>query len=322
MLAYAGIDEAGYGPLMGPLCVASTLWHVPHADPEDPDLWTKLRSCVCRRPGDRKRRIAIEDSKRLKAAAGGAHLERGVLACLRAASASPLTDTELFAALGCTPPAGTPWWEGTSAVPCCQDPASLDVASAMLRRGVEKAGIRVGAVRCLALDAPAINDLHARTGNKSAVSGTLLWRLAREAVEACAANGNRALRLAIDRQGGRWRYREEVTRNLPEGALTVEAESEVESRYVLRPRRGPLERIDVSFQSRAETAHLPVALASMTAKYVRELWMARLNRYFAQCAPGVAPTAGYVEDGRRFMAEVGPALEARGLDPGRLVRRG
>jgi len=48
--------------------------------------------------------------------------------------------------------------------------------------------------------------------------------------------------------------------------------------------------------------------------------MARLNRYFAVAVPGVAPTAGYVTDGRRFLAEVEPHLDALGIDRSQLVR--
>jgi SAM-dependent methyltransferase len=64
----------------------------------------------------------------------------------------------------------------------------------------------------------------------------------------------------------------------------------------------------LSFEVEAEDRHLPVALASMGAKFVRELFMRRLNAFFAERKPGLAPTAGYVEDGRRFLAEVKPIL--------------
>ena len=85
MLVYAGIDEAGYGPMLGPLCVASTCFVIADADPAagPPDLWKALSGAVCRKASDKKKRIAIDDSKRLKGASSARlhpcrHLERGL----------------------------------------------------------------------------------------------------------------------------------------------------------------------------------------------------------------------------------------------------
>ncbi len=86
MLVYAGIDEAGYGPMLGPLCLGCTAFVLNEYDPSQgaPDLWRILNRAVCRSARDRRHRIAIEDSKKLKGAnSGSVHplraLERGVL---------------------------------------------------------------------------------------------------------------------------------------------------------------------------------------------------------------------------------------------------
>jgi hypothetical protein len=46
-----------------------------------------------------------------------------------------------------------------------------------------------------------------------------------------------------------------------------------------------------------------------------------LNRYWAEAVPGVAPTAGYARDGRRFLHDIGTRLVELGLDRDLLVRR-
>ena len=79
--------------------------------------------------------------------------------------------------------------------------------------------------------------------------------------------------------------------------------------------------LTVSFTTEAEAAHLPVALASMIAKYVRELLMLRMNRFFRGHLPELKPTAGYYEDGRRFVRDIEPVIETLGVDRGSLVRR-
>ena len=64
----------------------------------------------------------------------------------------------------------------------------------------------------------------------------------------------------------------------------------------------------------------PTALASCAAKYFRELMLRPLNRWFAERVPGLRPTAGYYSDGRRFLADVGAIVEARGFPRARLIR--
>lgn len=123
---------------------------------------------------------------------------------------------------------------------------------------------------------------------------------------------------SFDRHGGRTHYREELAFTFPQARLRVLEESDECSRYEL------LEggrRLAVSWEVEAESKRLPVALASMSAKLARELWMARLNRYFARFLPDLKPTAGYVEDGRRWLAEVKPHLSRIGVAEDRLVRR-
>ena len=58
------------------------------------------------------------------------------------------------------------------------------------------------------------------------------------------------------------------------------------------------------FEVDAEAAHFPVALASMAAKLVRELRMARFNRYWGARASELKPTAGYRADAERWLADL------------------
>ena len=49
---------------------------------------------------------------------------------------------------------------------------------------------------------------------------------------------------------------------------------------------------------------LPTALASMTAKYLRELAMRPFNAFWRRHIPGLKPTAGYPADARRFLDDI------------------
>ena len=54
MLFYAGIDEAGYGPMLGPLCVGMSAFLLERHDSSQqthpPDLWAILSDGVVLKP--------------------------------------------------------------------------------------------------------------------------------------------------------------------------------------------------------------------------------------------------------------------------------
>lgn len=324
-MLYAGIDEAGYGPLIGPLCVGCSAWRIGGGASVDapPDLWRSLARAVCRKANDRRGRIAINDSKRLKGTgAGGRHpmceIERGVLAVLSLLHGTSRTDdAAAFERLGeAAPPGSEPWYSGSVPLPFACDGPRIDIAAAMLRRTLAAAGIEVAGLHCTALDAGPINDAARRGQVKSSLPWSLVMRHAHR-LRAQAHGQGELLRLAIDRQGGRMRHVDELLREFPGDRLAVEREDEVESRYRLE---GAMGMMVISFTVEAEAQHLPVALASMTAKLVRELWMERLNRFFTRRVDGLEPTAGYVQDGRRFLEGIRATLDRDGIDSARLVR--
>src|SRR5687767_9088016 len=69
MVTIVGIDEAGYGPLLGPLVVSAVAFDVPLALLRESDpaaglnLWTLLKSSIAKRPNKRGSRLAVADSK-------------------------------------------------------------------------------------------------------------------------------------------------------------------------------------------------------------------------------------------------------------------
>lgn len=324
MLIYAGIDEAGYGPLMGPLCVACSHWSIdaasnPHAPP---DLWKVLSRAVCKSNKDRRGRIAINDSKKLKGnGTNGVHpmrtIERGVLAALSLASTGePITDDcDLFRRVSAVEPSTTaPWYSGSINLPWACDAAHIQIASAMLRRAALDASVIGYAMACETIDAEEINHAAQRGLVKTSVPWTLLIN---HVTKLRAQWSSASIRVAADRQSGRMRYLDDLLRAFPRDRICILGENERESIYQL----DGVNSMVISFTVEGERNHLPIALASMTAKYVRELWMARLNRWFAERVTNLQPTAGYVTDGRRFVGLIRPALAACGLDESRLVRR-
>ena len=351
-LVLVGIDEAGYGPLLGPLCVGMAAFAVtlPAGDgasaPTVPDLWSLLGRGVCRKPGrggkpDAQGRIAIADSKQLKLSSSVTtthplvHLERGVLAMLlaRATGADAETptlagdDDALLARLGARWPAQA-WYAGPAQrLPMAQDAGLLAIAGSGLRRCLHEAGVELLDLRCRVMGEAEFNAIALGTpgseeqgGGKAATTLHAAGELLRHAWERWGARtGERAsLGIVCDRQGGRAQYAGWLASALPDARATIIEESPARSRYVLEsadahattPRRA-----GVSFLVEGEQHHLPVALASMTAKLVRELAMGRFNAYWSHASrqrAGVElkPTAGYGTDAQRWLTDTRPFVSS------------
>jgi hypothetical protein len=329
VLIYAGIDEAGYGPLLGPLCVGCAAVAVVGLDPHAPDLrapnlWTLLKDAVCEAPGDKHKRIAIADSKRLKGAKESKshplrHLERGVLSVASLRGPMPATDADLFALLGVeVPPASdAPWYATSIDLPIGQDRDGLAIAANRLEVAARTAhagvGVRFIDLSCAALDGRRFNELAERS-QKSDLNFAMALR---HVDRLWSAHASHHPRVVIDRHGGRVHYREPLQLFFPDARVAIVAETETVSRYRLEDHRGAL---TISFEVESESRHLPNALASMTAKFTRELFMERMNRFFRSHIAELKPTAGYVEDGRRYLKDITPTMRTLGITNEQLVR--
>ncbi|MCO5169250.1 MAG: hypothetical protein M9894_23140 [Planctomycetes bacterium] len=331
----AGLDEAGYGPKLGPLTVGWTAFHVapgrgrPRVEP--PCLWEKLGGAV-RHVGDGDpAKLWIADSKEIKPRKDGLkQLELALLAFLGGRSIGPAGDA---AGRATTPPPGTlaallealgqpparyaaiPWYGDLGAVRVPAFSWSGEVAARALRV-VEcgaRAGVSFAGAAARVLDEHVYNQQVAACQNKAAVLGDTFVDLAR----ALRAAFEGPIDLSCDKQGGRAAYADMLARAFPGCPLVVDHEEPERSRYRVETPRGPLR---VTFRPEAERTSLPVALASMTCKYLREMFMLRLNEWFAARVPGIEPTAGYGSDATRWLVDVQPALPRLGVPLEALVR--
>ncbi len=328
-LVIVGIDEAGYGPLLGPLVVARSSFRVRDWEPSKPapDLWKLLKAATCRKASDKARRIPFDDSKKLKRPNDSgeplAHLLRGVLAMLALGESGrrPVNDLEFFEALGVVVEPQV-WYEGEPLPLPGYDTdsrcAGVGIDANALASAMHEAGIELLDIRAIAIGERTFNHIVKCEGNKSATTAMAIGQHVRYAWERWGGEAvEGGPRIVCDRQGGRADYTGPIREWLPDAAAAIDSgsgtlqtveQSETRSRYrVASPGAGAPRQATLSFEVDSESAHLPIALASMTAKLTRELLMARFNRYWSEraAAAGIElkPTAGYYTDAKRWLGD-------------------
>jgi ribonuclease HII len=298
-----GMDEAGYGPNLGPFVMSAVGCRLRGQPPAC--LWEALGAAVRRAGGKRDARLILDDSKRIYSSGktlGG--LERGIGAIL---GGLPPTLADLVARLAPEDTAELAeeiWYTGTTPLPRgVNNDAETQTA---FRLACDTAGIHDWTVRSVIVCPPRFNRLIQRAGTKSIVLADAFVRLLRGFVE--SAEGQ-PLEVTADKQGGRNTYLLQIQQAVG-GLVRVLEETEEESRYEALHGEAP---VRVRFIPRADGANLCVAVASMVSKYVRELCMNEFNTFWCQHLPGLVPTAGYPGDAPRYLEAIRATAETLGV---------
>jgi hypothetical protein len=352
-----GMDEAGYGPNFGPLVVAATAWDVPDSprlcqalsgvsalesgtgsrgaamlarthsttpvDLHEIDLYRLLRSTVAKSASER--RIAIADSKTLyHPGLGLRQLERGVHSVLLAMRQT-LTRWSALIDYSAADPDGhhgrVCWPDGHDcSLPVDAAEDELNRLAVRFARACDVAGVRPLLVRARLVFAAQFNELVAYYGSKGAALSHVTVGLLREVVDALSGGLETSpcpIYAVCDKHGARNYYTALLQHHFSEHWIEPVFESHAESRYEWGP---PETRVRVNFRMQGER-FLPTALASMTAKYLRELAMRAFNEFWCAHVPGLRPTAGYPMDSHRFRKAIAAAQRELGIEDHVLWRK-
>jgi ribonuclease HII len=353
-----GMDEAGYGPNFGPLVVAATAWHhtdagelasaggrktrksknesnssfcaiaeansqsaIRNPQSDHIDLYRSLRTIISKSASER--RIAIADSKSLYTPGQGLRqLERGLHSVLRSMRQTLTSWSELVEYFVADPDCHhkhTCWPDGHNCtLPIDAADDELSRLEPRFNRACEAAQVRPLLIRARLVFPAEFNDLVEHHGTKGAALSHITVGLLREVVDKVAHDHTpeSATHVVCDKHGGRNFYAALLQRHFSEHWIEPVYESHAESRYEWGPSES---RIRVSFRMQGER-FLPTALASMTAKYLRELSMRAFNEFWCSRIPDLRPTAGYPKDAHRFRKAIAATQKELKIDDRTLWR--
>lgn len=292
-----GLDEAGYGPNLGPLAIGVTAWQL--ADASEPNLYKLLSEAITDGP-TKDARLAIADSKQLYKPRGGlALLERSVLAAL---GRSSLSWTNLLSKLQADQAERRfelPWHEGFEVdLPVDTTAQPIDQSIELLEATTTTADVSIPKMMARLVFPAEFNELVEQHGTKGAALSETTIGLIRSMIDQQGLVDQTDVTFAatLDKHGGRNRYADLLQEQFPEHLVAPLVESRPESRYQWGPHT-------FCFRSKGE-AEAPVALASMIAKLLRELSMKAFNQYWQSHLHNLKPTAGYPVDAKRFRSEI------------------
>ena len=193
-----------------------------------------------------------------------------------------------------------PWYDGGDVtLPVTSSDLSL---AAPWQALCERLGVRLLSLCADVVEPERFNRLVRRYDNKAAATSRIAMQVLRRA---WPLDWEDEVLVVADKHGGRNRYGPLLTESFPE--LSVVCREEGAERSVYR-----MGNCELRFQPRAEE-HGPVALASMTAKYLRELAMHQFNRVWRERSPGLRPTQGYPVEAKRFRAEIAGLHRSLGI---------
>ncbi|MEM8735862.1 MAG: hypothetical protein AAGG44_16655 [Planctomycetota bacterium] len=320
---FIGADEAGYGPNLGPLIVAGTVWRVP-ASLSERAFGEALSSTFGPRPLPTDlSRIPLGDSKRLyKPKSSLKNLEAGLWALLPSAECGEFEAfvnrfVEIHGDL-------LPWYDTAQSQKC---PIAITPVQALelcerASQCLEQQDIRMLGVRAVAITEQQFNNEVERSGSKGQLLSDTTLRLVSQLQSEHQGDGdllsNMPCEIFCDRQGGRRNYLPVLQAAMPDSWFQPQAVATEEG---AEPSHRPTDRISYYDAASRTRIHFtiggdsfpPAGLASMLAKYVREQFMLGYNEFWSKQVSGLKPTAGYPQDARRFRDEVASEVARLGV---------
>ena len=299
----AGIDEAGLGPKLGPLIVASAAFKIDDpCEAQEVSLWDIFSKTTTRNKSHKDHRLLVTDSKIAYNSRGLPALQNVVLNFLYALTGHKpaINIYDLISRLGAESMipqiTQSKWFSQITTENVAPEFFLNPEATFNLRHKQAK----IQHLRCRILTARMLNKLFADGLNKSEV---LLLQTGQHIRHIVDTYTDPQIRIVVDKQGGKTYYAPYLTDILDGRWVETIKESSNSSVYRIE------DSIYIEFRPKADQNEFTVALASITAKFLREILMHEFNTYFTSKISKLKATAGYPLDAKRFYAEITEFLQ-------------
>ncbi len=288
---YIGIDEAGLGPVLGVFCVGMTKFEAPeHFD------FNLILGQLLNKDKSSTDKIVVDDSKKIFSKAKGIEiLERTVLSVIASAfGCVPKNVGQLLNLLGadCSYK-NIAWYSNLAnkALPIKASLATCNQNGLYIKQQCQNLNVKILDLSLGFYTAYDFNKSLDKTSNKALTCQSILNQLMSKLD--CNINA----RLVVDQQGGRRYYSQWLQEVFLNEVVTLSEGSGVASKYTCK-------NMLIEFHCKADQQFFEVALASLIAKYCREIFMLEFNNYWQNQVPSIKPTAGYPQDGKRFLQDL------------------
>jgi ribonuclease HII len=334
------VDEAGYGPKLGPLVVAATLWENSTESSQWDDqlaaTWEIMKSPV----PIAGQKIRVDDSKRIfqsRTQRRGdtsplGNLHRVLSFAHHAMGRTESTWQERLPTLipdDLNEAAAVPWLaEMLTPGKWLKELPDAWLDEATVAPAIDAWSLpdwKLTDARARLITAKAFNAFcepsptTGNSANKSDLLGETSLNLVASLTESNELRGHTHGQIFFDRHGGRRYYAGVIAATFPEATVRVVDETSRCSIYDVQTRHHQLR---MHFTVKGDS-FVPVAMSSLHAKCLREIAMTFLNQFFADRWIGpepFQPTAGYPVDADRFLEAAATTLTKHSISPSDLVR--
>jgi len=303
-----GMDEAGYGPNLGPFVMAGVM-----AKWKGEGDWVeafKILSRSAKKKPDSK--PLVDDSKKAYAKEGLEGLEKTVASFFKTKETlgAWLNEKSVF---GTTDLAQETWFkpEENTFLPGIDS----DVLHSMNSLNFAEAGFESFDCRFFILPSLAFNEVVEKEDNKGAVLSKGMINIFRHFESNFSQNDS--IYGYVDKHGGKNNYSATLQNILNKGLILAGQEGLSESNY---KSLGADQNWNFKILPKADVNYPMVGLASMLAKWMRERLMKQFNAYWSELVPGIIPTAGYPGDAPRFYELIKEKASALGLSKEKVWR--